>query len=627
MKKLTIFFVLILSAGVVFSQNLVSTLEFKNAIAKETRSESGKPGMNYWQNRSVYDIDVRLTPETRTINGKEKIQYFNNSPDTLQTIVVRLYQNFFKKNAPRDFEIDARDATDGVQLLKIIINGEEYKTTDTVRFSQYSTNFTLLLKSPIQPHSKAEILIDWSSILPHYRNVRAGTYDSTTFFVGYWYPQIAVYDDIHGWDMLYYSGLTEFYNDCNDFNVNIRVPDNFIVWATGLLQNKEDIFTDATQTKLNSALTQDAAQRITGPGAYAGLFKNKTSHIFRYSAQSIPDFAFAASNKLFWDVRGVLVDSTTNRRSLVQAIYPLENKEEKQIANTAASIMQTFSFVYPRIPYPYPSMTVFINTSHKGGMEFTMMVNDGIPPAHASTVELTAHEIAHSYFPFYMGINERRFAWMDEGWATNIPFDVNPGTNKFPGVRENNVKAYLEAAGTSADLPLMVESYLSNGIAYRNASYSKPACMYDIMSDMVGKENFIKAIAYYVEQWHQKHPQPHDFFNCFNSSLGKNYNWYWRPWFEQFAYPGLAIAGVNIEKSLAHVSVKNTGGIAVPVDITLLYSDGSKDVKHFSAAVWENKNQDTFDVAVSPGKQVKQITLGSKTYPDIHKKDNVWNVQ
>ncbi len=625
MKKLTVILLLFLLTGMLHSQKIYMPTEFKNAVKKDTRTLNGAPGSRYWQNKSTYEINAQLNPETRTVNGTEIITYFNNSPDTLREVVIRLYQDIYKKNAVRDFEIDARDATDGVQLKSIIVDGKEYKTTDTAHFSQYSTNFTLSLLSPLMPQSSIKLEIAWSETISRYRNIRTGCYDSTTFFVGYWYPQVAVYDDIHGWDKLYYSGQTEFYNDCNNYDVNIEVPRNFLVWATGQLQNGDKIFNAAAFAKLSDAGKADTLQRIAAPGAYAGLCNLDTTHVFSYTAENVPDFAFAASDKLYWDSRSVIVDSLTGRRALVQAIYPVATDEEKEMANTAASILQTFSFVYPRIAYPYPSMTVFVNKSPRGGMEFPMMVNDGMPPTHEGTIGLTAHEIAHTYFPFYMGINERRFAWMDEGWASQIPFDLNPGDTKTSSARESNNKAYNAIAGTSNDLPLFIESSQSNGYAYRNAAYNKPACMYDILCDMVGKENFIKALGAYVSDWHQKHPQPHDFMNSMNTALGKNYNWYWQPWFETFSYPDLSIDTVVVDQENAHVTIQNVGGIPVPVVLSLHYSDGTSKAQHYSAAVWEKDATAIFDIACTSDKKLTGITLGSKDIPDNNTQNNSWN--
>lgn len=624
MKKLTILFVLILSAGAIFSQSISIPLELKKAYINKTRSEDGKPGVRYWQNKSAYAITVQLIPETRTLNGSEKITYVNNSPDTLHEIVVRLYQDIYKKNAIRDFEIDARDATDGVHLQSISVDGETYKTTDSARFAQYGTNFSLFLKHPLLTKSSLELAIDWNTTLSAYRNIRTGTYDSTIFFVGYWYPQVAVYDDIYGWDRLIYGGQTEFYNDFNDFDVKIHVPKNYLVWGTGLLQNKEEIFNKATLDKLKTIAESDSLFHLTVPEKYNELFENNTDHVFHLTAEHVPDFAFSASNKLYWDARSVMVDSIAKRRALIQAIYPVVNEEEMVIANTAANILQTFSFTYPAVAYPFPSMTVFVNKGVRGGMEFPMIVNDGMPPDHRNTVALTAHEIAHTYFPFYMGINERRYAWMDEGWATNFPFDLIPGSDSTASARESNVKGYAQVAGTSMDVPLLMQSCQINGTTYRNASYAKPACMYDILSDIVGKERFTKALQSYIAAWNGKHPQPHDFINCMNSALGEDFNWYWHPWLVEFAFPNLALSEVTLDKNTAHVLIEKKGQIPVPVDITVIYHDGSQVKQHFTAAVWEEIKLKSFDIAIAPDKQVKKIILGNKEVPDINKKDNTW---
>jgi aminopeptidase N len=225
-----------------------------------------------------------------------------------------------------------------------------------------------------------------------------------------------------------------------------------------------------------------------------------------------------------------------------------------------------------------------------------------------------------------MGINERRYAWMDEGWATNFPFDLNPATDSTTGARESNAKGYAQIAGTSMDVPLIMQSCQMNGQTYRNASYNKPACMYDIFRDMVGSEQFIKALKYYVATWNGKHPQPYDFVNCMNTALGSNFDWYWHPWLVEFAYPDLGITGVTLGKSVAHINVQNNGKIPLPVDITIIYEDGTKQHNYFSAAVWEKQTQAVIDIPCSSDGKIKRIILGNKKIPDTDKANNIWEI-
>ena len=243
MKKVTA--LICLTAVVLFSNHTYSQnsslpipRNIEKAIEKGTRTLNGAPGQNYWQNKSDYTIKVEIDPPTRKISGEEKIVYYNNSPDTLKQIVIRLYQDILRKGNMRDFEVDPLDINDGVTVTKLVVGGKQFKMDGTDKdISRAGTNLFIKLDKPLAPKSKTEIETSWSFIISKISNIRMGTYDSTSFFVSYFYPQVAVYDDIDGWDEQNYTGQTEMYNDFNNYNVEITTPKKFTLWATGVLQN------------------------------------------------------------------------------------------------------------------------------------------------------------------------------------------------------------------------------------------------------------------------------------------------------------------------------------------------------------------------------------------------------
>ena len=625
MKNLSFIAFLSIFSIQALSQTLFVPLEVTRAIENKTRTLTGKPGEKYWQNTSVYNIDVEIIPGTRTIRGKETIRYTNNSTDSLHEIIIRLYQDIFKKGGIRDFEIDEKDINDGVIIKSILINNKPVSLKSVSEYSRAGTNASILLSSPLLPKTTLSLAIEWEFTISQYSNIRTGTYDSTTFFVGYWYPQVAVYDDINGWDRLGYSGQQEFYNDFSDFTVHITAPSNFFVWATGMLSNGDVIFTPKVMQKLNDAAKSDSLIRIVTPDDYAQklkFFLNDSSHVWNYSATNVTDFAFAVSDHYLWDAASVVVDSKTNRRVHVSAIYPIRNEESEYVANVASSVLKTYSEVFPQVSYPYPSMTVFINKNTSGGMEFPMMVNDGSPYTHLGTVGLTAHEIAHTYFPFYMGTNERRYAWMDEGWAVVLPFDLQKSKTGEETGKIRNAKAYEQIAGTQLDLPLVIPAFQEKGMAYRNSAYGKPACAYDFLRDMVGKEKFTNALKEYMSIWNGKHPVPYDFFNAFNAALGENFDWYWKPWFMEFGYPDLAINKIDIKKETVVVTIKKVGNIPVPVDLKIVFNDSTSIRQHYDASIWKSSDIHICTVNISKNKTIQTVELGNATTPDINKEDN-----
>ena len=226
MKKLIIIAVFILPSFII-AQNNFLPLNIKSAYDKGTRSYDGKPGENYWQNSADYKIKIKFDPYEKTIDGSETIKYYNNSPDSLNELVIRLYQNFYKSNSARNFQISAESITNGVELKRLKINDQTFILDDYSTLEFTNTNLIVKLSEKIRPNSSTEIVIDWKFTIPGGTPIRTGIYDSTTFFIAYWYPQIAVYDDIDGWDKIDFNGEQEMYNDFNNYDVEIETPDKF----------------------------------------------------------------------------------------------------------------------------------------------------------------------------------------------------------------------------------------------------------------------------------------------------------------------------------------------------------------------------------------------------------------
>ena len=286
-----------LQTGIINSQsNLYMPLNIKKAYDKGTRSYDGKPGSKYWQNKSEYKIKVSVNPETRMLEGSETIKYFNKSPDILNQLVIRLYQDINKYGNIRMRALTKEALSDGVKIEKIIINKKKMKS-----FSQYrtGTNLFIDLPNPLSPGKNATIEIEWSFIIPKGSNIRMGTYGSSTFIVAYWYPQISVYDDIDGWDIINYTGEQEFYNDYSSFDVEITVPNNICTWATGTLQNPKNILTPEYFSRYIKALESNSVINIiTTEDLETGNIFNTSSenNTWHYKADNVTDFAFAMSD-------------------------------------------------------------------------------------------------------------------------------------------------------------------------------------------------------------------------------------------------------------------------------------------------------------------------------------------
>ena len=431
MKKSAILILLLVITGFqikIYGQDnpLYTPINFKKAYEKGTRTLTGKPGQNYWQNYADYNIKAEIDTSTRAIIGSETIVYKNNSPDTLRTLVFRLYQNLYKKGTFRDFPIDTVDLTDGVKIIELKINGKLIDIDSSgVKLRIYGTNMFFKPDSSIFPNQELNIECKWSFIMPLETDIRMGMIDSTSYYVGYWYPQVSVYDDIDGWDITQYTGGQEFYNNFGSFDVEIKVPKNYIVWATGLLQNPNEVLTNKYLERMKSAETSDSVVHIISLNDLKNgdVTKNNRENTWHFRAENVTDFAFAASDHYLWDSGSLIVDSTTGRRTVVAAAYRKEALDFPHVTEIGMKALKYYSQRIPGIPFPYPKITV-VNGARTGGMEYPMMVNDYSAHELTRTIGVTDHEIAHTYFPFYMGINERKYAWMDEGWASTLPVGI-----------------------------------------------------------------------------------------------------------------------------------------------------------------------------------------------------------
>ncbi len=626
--KYTYLVFIILFTGIVETliaqEKLPVPTNIQKAIDNGTRSSSGTPGKNYWQNKSEYHINVHFEPETRIISGTEDIVYTNNSPDTLNHILFKLYPNYYQKGMPRDdhfmASVEPRDLTDGVQIESIRVNTKP-KAVDSIYIQ--ATNMYVPV-TPIKPGQETHVTVKWSYELNETSHNRTGEVDKGTYFIAYFFPRIAVYDDIDGWNTFNYNGTQEFYNDFDDFNVNITVPKDYVVWATGTLQNPEDVFQEKIIKRINRAEKDDEIIAvITAEEARKGgiTIDNNPENTWNYQVDHIVDFVFATSNHYMWEASSVEVDPKTKRRTRVDAVYHPDHSDYKEVAAIARRTIEEMSSNFPAWPYPFPHETVFDGLDQ---MEYPMMVNDNPVSSREGTIGLTIHEIFHSLFPFYMGINETKYAFMDEGWASVAGRYIAPKIDSTLRVRPTT-RAYDRYAGSEADIPMIIPSTNLSGTAYTLNAYRKPALAYAYLKDLLGDQLFIQALHHYIKQWHGKHPIPWDFFNSINEGSGKNLNWFWKSWFFDYGYPDLAIQDVTPKEKGYTVKIKTIGNKPVPVNLTFHFEDGSTQKEHRSIEVW--KNNDAVVIPLNSSKKLYKVELGGIHDADIDKTDNVFVVE
>ncbi|MGZ3750813.1 MAG: M1 family metallopeptidase [Mucilaginibacter sp.] len=584
---------------------------------KGTRSATGSPGKNYWQNRADYHLSINFNPLSRVLDGIDEIDYTNNSPDTLKQIWFKLYPNLYQKGALRAMAVKPEDVTNGVKIVNIEIDHQNF---DTTKFTIFGTNMVVAAPQ-VLPKQKIHFKIHYSYTLNKSSHIRTGQVDTGAYFVAYFFPRIAVYDDIDGWNRNPYRGTEEFYNDFCRFNAEITVPGNYQVWATGNLTDADQVYTDRYIKRLTDAGLNDKVTDIITEAdlAEGNISPHNATNTWKFEADSVTDLAFALSNHYLWKSSSLVVDPKTGRRSRVDAVFNAAHKDYFDVINYARKTVEAMSYTFPKWPYPYPHETVFDGLDQ---MEYPMMVNDNPEEKVFEAVTLTDHEIFHSMFPFYLGINETKYGWMDEGWATIGEWVISPLIDHTI-VDDFGMPQYESVAGKEADQPIITLTTQLGYASFEPDSYGKPGLGYYYVRDLLGDELFTKALHYYIQQWHGKHPMPYDFFNCINAGSGQNLNWFWKRWFFDDGFPDLAISSVKAEKNQYTIVITSVGTKPVPIDLTLYYSDGSTQLLHQTISAWKSGNK-TFTLIHNTHKRIKKMILGTTYDPDINKADNVW---
>lgn len=600
----------VLQAG---AQTLTQPTEIATAYQKGTRAANGKPGKNYWQNRARYNISVNLAPPSNLINGTEQITYFNNSPDTLRNLNMKLIVNVHR--AGRNGK-----PQEGVQVDELQINGAKAEWDNAAAIT---TNHLLNLAAPLMPHDSVKLNLKW-----HYQLSKSpgrdGVIDSTTFYLAYFYPRVAVYDDYKGWDTQPHTGGLEFYNDFNDYTLNVTVPKNYIVWSTGTLRNPAQVLQPKYAQRLQASMTGDSTIHIATAEDLAGkaITAQNPTNIWTWTATNISDMTVGVSNHYDWDAASVVVDDKTKRRTSVQAAFPDASEDFHHSVQYARNALYWFSRNWPGVPYPFPKMTAFQGFAD---MEYPMMVNDSHEKDLGFAQMVQDHEIAHTWFPFYMGINESRYAFMDEGWATTLELLIGT-VEKGKQAAEDFYKQFRVNNWTRGrherEVPVITPS---NEVTFGggNNSYGKPSLSYLALKDMLGDDLFKKALHTYMNNWNGKHPIPWDYFNSMNAGSGQDLNWFFYNWFYTPSYIDLNLEKVEKAGNTYTLSIKNIGGFAVPFDVNITLADGTTKSFHHTPSVWKVNQKETI-VKIKIDKDIKDITLDGGIFVDADMKNNTW---
>jgi hypothetical protein len=616
--------------------------DVQQAYTKGTRSPDGRPGPNYWQNHAEHRIRISVSPPSRRVQGEQEIVYTNHSPEPLDRLIFRLYANAHQAEAIRDRPVDAKFLNDGITVEDFRIDGTAVPWNDPANALaawnfRGSTVHAMKLATPIPPKRSVRIRMRWHYDLVADKGWKEGAIDETSYFLAYFFPRITNYSDYNGWDLSPFTMGREFNNDFADFQVEVEAPRDYVVWATGTLQNPAEVLQPEVQRQLQASFGSDEVITLAQAAEVkAGKVTARGERlVWKWRAENVPDFAVALSNHYRWDAASTVVDPASGRRASVQAAYPEGTTDFKPAVRTAQQTLRFASTVYPGVPYPYPKTTIVLGSADE---EYPMMVNDSSNvgsawaaalPENAFTGFVAAHEILHSWFPFYMGINEKRYPFMDEGWTTAFEYLRNREVMGVT-VADTLFKAFRAAplvpALTSYELPIITphDALWAQAPIFGHNQYGKAALGYLALKDLMGDAAFRTALHTFMARWNGKRPLPWDMFNSFNDAGVGNHDWFFRNWFFSYNHMDLALDAVRNEGGVQTVAVRNPGGMAVPFDLVLTYTDGSGERMRLTPAVWQADGRRT-EVPIAGGKALRSVSLDTGIFVDANPADNAWS--
>ena len=608
----------------------------------ETRSASGKPGHQYWQNSADYVLDVTLNEATNEIFGSAEIVYTNNSFDDLEFLWLQLDQNLFKKDSRGNAIIPLAgsrngakgQAFDGGYTIKSVeilsANGKNSKVNPKYTISDTRMQIDL----PQELKAKGGVIkfkINYSFISPNYGSDRMGveaTKNGKIFTIAQWFPRMCVYDDILGWNTLPYLGAGEFYLDYGNITANITVPANQYVVASGELLNPKEVYTSEQIKKWDAAKNSDKTVVIRSAAEVNSAPKNVSgTKTWKFKIENTRDFAWASSSSFILDAARINLPS--GKKSLAISAYPVESDGNEAWARSTEYTKTSIEHYSKRwYEYTYPAA---VNVAgNEGGMEYPGIVFCHMNSKGADLWGVTDHEFGHNWFPMIVGSNERMYAWMDEGFNTFINSlsekEFNKGEYYSPKTLQSMAFAFnsaqLEAVSTPPD------NLKERNLGY--LGYYKPAAGLTILREnILGEERFDKAFKEYIKRWAFKHPTPEDFFRTMENVSGEELNYFWRGWFLNKWKIDQAIKNVKYVNGDftkgAIVTLENIGQLPMPVQLELKFKDGTSQNLNLPVEIWKRNIEWTFEVPST--KEIISVQLDPKgSLPDANVSDNIFKM-
>ena len=607
----------------------------------EIRSGSGRPGTKYWQQKVDYRISAVLDSAKNEVRGRETIHYLNRSPDALPYLWMFVEQNLCaptsitnQLNQPplvflgATFDFSCQGFKGGLTLDSLRVGGRSAK------YTVYGTTMRIDLATPLASGAAIDIDAVWKFNVPPMGGGRMG-HDGPLYEIAQWYPRLAVYDDVRGWNHEPYIGAGEFYLEYGDFDVSLIVPASYIVAATGELVNPEQVLTSTQRQRLAAARKSESPVAIIGAqevgnmevtrprvvavGELSALYPH-ASLMWHYTAKNVRDFAFAAGPIFRWDASGY--DGI-----LIESLYrPSADKwRTGEVNRMGRAAIKYFSEQWYRYPWSHA-------TTVEGpieGMEYPMLTFTPNSPSREDEQWVIAHEFGHQWFPMIVGSNERLYPWMDEGFNTFI--DLENAAKYFTGtpygdsIEVHPLHLYRDHAKPGAEQPLITNPTQVHDLFW--VGYQKPALMMrTLRNEVLGKERFDAAFREYIRTWALRHPTPADFFRMMRDQSGMDLDWFWRGWIYSTARLDQAVdsVGADVEGEVSVIYLSSRGTMVMPAELHLTFRDGTHTTVKLPVEMWNLGSR--FVYRTPQGKIVTRVEVDPRgALPDVNMANNTWS--
>lgn len=609
--------------------------DFYPSAGNEYRSASGEPGPKYWQNRADYKMAATLDTSNQMVTGSEELIYTNNSPDDLKFLWLQLDQNIYRKDSRATATTTAEggrwanpEFTEGsvIKSISVEMNGKKYTPKTVVTDTRMQVWLPQELKGG---GTKLKVLIQFSFNVPVRGTDRMGrlkTRNGWIYEIAQWFPRVCVYDDIQGWNVLPYLGQGEFYLEYGDIEFAITAPADMIVVGSGELLNPAECLPAAQAKKYADAKASEktvvirSADEVNNPIGFSG---NKT---WKYKIVNARDVAWSASKAFVLD--GARINLPSGKKSFALSAYPVESIRNNGWQRSTEFVKGAIEFYSKNyFEYPYPAATNVAGTV--GGMEYPGIVFCSAMASGMSLWGVTDHEFGHTWFPMIVGSNERKYAWMDEGFNTFI--------NDFSTEAFNNgefkIQSYFGEDDAKAQFNDNMDRLLTTPdvMQQRNlgiAAYYKPSQMlHNLRDNVVGAERFDAAFKEYINRWAFKHPTPWDFFRTIENVVGEELNWFWRSWIFNNWRLDQTVTGVkyngNLPANGAAITIESLEKMPMPTTVLIKEANGKTVTKSLPVEIWQHGGKYTFTVPTTS--EVTEVTLDpDHKLPDWDRTNNVW---